>query len=203
MEEPPKDLHYLVTRIINPTLNTVIATLTSYEAKTLKYREDYAIVKAHSPPMLVAKELQGWRDDLFREYNNNNVIKGETDIVKEYKQLVDYTYSKLHSFDKDLAKVVLEDLFDLGRTIEKYLTGNVNTFAYVHFFDEVKTLKTQVEEIKREMDNKLTKLNNEMNNKVKQLEERLKEAKSKSFKLGLVTGLGIGIALLIITSYFL
>ena len=53
------------------------------------------------------------------------------------------------------------------------------------------------------MDNKLTKLNKEMNNKVKQLEGRLKETKSKSFKFGLATGLGIGIALLITVIYFL
>lgn len=62
-----KDLHYLISKVINPILNSIIAKL--HDSKFIHYRDGTLDVTEYSTSELVAKSLKEWRDNLWYKYS--------------------------------------------------------------------------------------------------------------------------------------
>ena len=134
-----KDLHYLVTRIINPSLNTIIAKL--YDNKVLHYRDYNLDVKEYSIPTLVAKALEDWRDELWHKYSRKNLSGVYMEFISDYSSTINYVYSRLYHVNRELAEDVKPDLILLGQKIEEYLTGKIEVFS--NFTFEVEKNKSE------------------------------------------------------------
>ncbi len=127
---PPKDLHYLVTRIINPYLNTIIALLRKADTSVVYYRDGTLDVRGFSLPSVMAGELEDWRDNLWYNYHDEDVNRNPDEILIDYLSIARYVYSRLYRTKnwKGLAENIKYDLIFIGQEMEKYLKGNVEIF---------------------------------------------------------------------------
>ncbi|NJF25051.1 hypothetical protein [Thermococcus sp. Bubb.Bath] len=121
------DLHYLITRTINPILNSIIATL--HNGSVVYYRDGTLDVTGYSTPELMAKFLADWRDELWYKYSGKNLTEVSEDILYDYIETINYVYRRLHHTDRETAKKVEADMILLGQKIEEYLTGKVKVFS--------------------------------------------------------------------------
>ncbi|KUH33154.1 hypothetical protein APY94_07035 [Thermococcus celericrescens] len=131
-----KDLHYLITRIINPILNPIIATL--HSGPVVHYKDGTLDVTEYPIPELMAEFLTDWRDGLWYKYSGKNPTDVSGDILHEYMETINYVYRRPHSVDEETAKQVGRDLILLGQKIEEYLTGKVEVFSDFVFEAEKK-----------------------------------------------------------------
>jgi len=139
-----KDLHYLVTRIINPYLNTIIAML--YDNEVLHYREYTVDVREYSVPTLVVKALEEWRNELWYKYAKTDLSEAYMDFINDYSSIINYAYSRLYHANIELAEKIKPDLILLGQKIEEYLTGKVEVFSNFTFDVEKKKSETLSQE---------------------------------------------------------
>lgn len=82
MEE--RDLHYFITRIVNPDLNWIAVSLRS-ERRVVHGRIGYTGVKwvDKTPGDYIAERLEEWRDNLWYRYEKDFPANGEA-ILDEY-----------------------------------------------------------------------------------------------------------------------
>ncbi|ASJ08173.1 hypothetical protein A3L11_02600 [Thermococcus siculi] len=125
--ETPKDLHYLITRIINPILNSIIATL--HDGSIVYYRDGTVDVTEYSTPELMARFLADWRDELWYKYSGKNLTDVSEDILYDYMETINYIYRRLHHINKNKTKEVGADMILLGQKLEEYLTGKIEMFS--------------------------------------------------------------------------
>ncbi len=80
-----EDFHDLITKIVNPKLNSVIGLL--YGRGGIEkgvYRVDYSTVKHSTIESHLAKEIEDWRDEIYREYNGKDLLSIKDKFIKEY-----------------------------------------------------------------------------------------------------------------------
>ena len=137
-----KDLHYLISKVINPILNSIIAKL--HDSKFIHYRDGTLDVTEYSTSELVAKSLKEWRDNLWYKYSKKDLTEASEEILFDYSREVNYVYFRLYSTEKSLAEEIKGDLILLGQKIEEYLTGKVGVFSNF-MFDVEKSNSLQME----------------------------------------------------------
>ncbi|WP_175058952.1 transglutaminase-like domain-containing protein [Thermococcus sp. 2319x1] len=146
--ETSKDLHYLITRIINPILNSIIATLS--DNYVLYYRDGSLNFKEYTTPNLMARFLEDWRKELWYKYSGKNLAEVSEEILSDYIRAIEYVYSRLYKFP--IAENIKADLILLGQKIEEYLTGKIEMFSNFTFEIEKSKPKTSRKEEKEEPD---------------------------------------------------
>ena len=154
-----KDLHYFVTRIINPDLNWIIVSLRS-PRHVVHGRDGYTGLHwtDHSVSDTLASRLEEWRDNLWYKYKDNFPENGKQ-ILDEFFDILIAAEAKLpEGPDKDS---VLKRLWELAKEMGKYLELD----EYVS--QKVEEVKKKAAEI-RERDN--------------YLREKVREAISKESK---------------------
>ena len=161
-----KDLHYLVTRVINPRLNYIIAALA--DAKVKKFREDYVDVKMYSKAGLAAKWLEDWRSELFHRYSSDDINRDPDRFLRDYMSVIDYVYGKFGDERVD----VLHELWILGVEVEKYLKDSVETFNVGKLLVRYYSTKSELDDLRKRLDELDSRLSSESSEKLS-LKERL------------------------------
>lgn len=194
-----KDLHYLITRVINPRLNYIIAALA--DAKVKKFREDYVDVKMYSSTGLAAKWLEEWRNELFHKYSSDDINRDPDRFLKDYMSVIDYVYDKFGGERTD----ILHELWLLGVEVEKYLKDSVETFNVGKLLARYYSTKSELDDLKKKLDELDSRLSSESSEKLS-LKERLDKVlqeheelkvKMRSYLIGgFVGGFVLGLALL-------
>lgn len=142
--QPSKDLHYLITRIINPILNSIIATL--HDNSVVHYKDWGVNIKEYTTPEVMAKFLEDWRNELWHKYYGKNLSEVSEEILYDYMRAINYVYTRLYNQGETfhIGKEIKADLILLGQKIEEYLTGKVEVFSNF-MFDVEKSKPLQME----------------------------------------------------------
>ena len=113
------DIHYFITRIINPYLNWIIVSLRS-SGHIVYGRDGYTGLRwtDHSVSDRLASKLEYWRDNLWYEYKQDFPENGKK-ILDEFFEILVESEAKL-SDDPD-KKEALQGLWELAKLMGKYL----------------------------------------------------------------------------------
>ena len=113
-----KDLHYFITRIINPDLNWIVVSLRS-EHKVVYGRIGYTGVKwvDKTPLDRIADRLEEWRDNLWYKYKKDFPENGEAILDEYFRILLD---AELVFYDSG-EKSVVQGLWELAERMGAYL----------------------------------------------------------------------------------
>ena len=114
-----KDLHYLITRIINPYLNWVIIELRSGN-RIVYGRDGYTGLKwtDHTMGDFLASELEEWRNELWYKYRDNFFERGH-EIIDSLLDIMVRIEAKLP--DSETKERVIKDLWEMAEKIGDYL----------------------------------------------------------------------------------
>jgi hypothetical protein len=113
-----KDLHYFVTRIINPDLNWIVVSMQS-NRRVVHGRDGYTRVNwtDKSPLDEVADRLTEWRDNLYYGYQRDFPANGKEILEGYFKILLDVELL-LHD---DSDSKVLAGLWELAESMGDFL----------------------------------------------------------------------------------
>lgn len=115
-----KDLHYLVTRIINPHLNLVVSILRS-GGRVVYGRDGYTGLRwvDHTLGDMLASELERWRDELWYRYSDSDFIERGREIIDSLLEILIRVDAKLPD---DVNKYkLMDELWEMAGKVEKYL----------------------------------------------------------------------------------
>ncbi|NJD99579.1 hypothetical protein E3E26_07245 [Thermococcus sp. LS1] len=175
MQSKRCDIHYLVTRIINPTLNWIIVTMrssqhvlkgrinTQYGPANLRWR-DTTIWDSFSI------ELEVWRDDLWR-YEKKESVDPEL-ILEPLFSILSRMEAKLP--DNEKKQRILSELYEMVLRIGRYLEAEEyvkkelsevkSRAAYIKEMDE--NLKNTIRESQRKLSREAPIVYSSLNNSV-------------------------------------
>ncbi|NJE31411.1 hypothetical protein E3E38_10190 [Thermococcus sp. 18S1] len=151
-----RELHYLVTRIINPTLNWVIVALRSNHV--VYGREGYTGLKwtDHTLGDYFASELEDWKNALWYKYKDNFLEKAEEIL----DSLLDIMVRMDARLQHDNKQRIMNKLWEMvGETaeylqVEGYVEAKREEFARrveeIKKYDE--KIKKKLEELNRDND---------------------------------------------------
>jgi len=112
-----KDLHYFITRIINPDLNWIVVSLRS-DHKVVYGRIGYTGVRWRdkTPGDYIADRLEEWRDNLWYKYKRDFPANGK-EILDEYFRIL---------YDAELAfygsgNTAVKGMWELAKRMGEYL----------------------------------------------------------------------------------
>ncbi|CAI1492953.1 protein of unknown function [Thermococcus nautili] len=114
-----KDLHYFITRIINPELNWIVVSLRS-SGRAVHGRDGYINItwRGHTVGDSLASMLEDWRDGLWYRYRENFPSNGR-EILDEFLDILTYAEAKLPR-ESDGSRI-LEALWELAGAMGAYL----------------------------------------------------------------------------------
>jgi len=117
MEE--KDLHYFITRIINPDLNWIVVSLRS-SRRVVHGRDGYTGLRwtDHTIADSLATKLEEWRDNLWYKYKRDFPANGKA-ILDEFFEILVEIEAKLS--DDPNKERVLRGLWELAESMGEYL----------------------------------------------------------------------------------
>ncbi|ASJ07097.1 transglutaminase-like domain-containing protein [Thermococcus pacificus] len=146
-----KDLHYLITRIINPHLNWIIASLRSNN-RVLHGRDGYTSIHwvDHTLSDTFASELEGWRDNLWYKYKEDFLERG-AEILDSLLEIMIRIEAKLP--DNDSKSRIMSDLWRMAGEIEGYLELNGYLESRKEYFtNKALEIRKRDEELRRKLE---------------------------------------------------
>jgi len=110
-----KDLHYFITRIVNPDLNWIVASLRS-SRRVLHGRDGYTGVawRDKTPGDYIADRLEEWRDNLWYKYKRDFPANGKA-ILDEYFRIL------YEAESYGISAPALQRLWELAERMGEYL----------------------------------------------------------------------------------
>ena len=146
---PEKDLHYLITRIINPYLNWIIASLRSNN-RVLYGRDGYTSIHwmDHTLGDMLASKLEEWRDNLWYNYREDFLERG-AEILDSLLEIMIQIEAKLPDNSKS---VVMSKLWEMATKVEAYLglSGYLESRGG-YFTNKVAEIKRRDEELRQKL----------------------------------------------------
>lgn len=144
-----KDLHYLITRIINPHLNLVITMLRS-GGRVVYGRDGYTGLRwvDHTLGDMLASELEKWRDEMWYRYSDSDLVEKGEEIIDSLLEILIQLDAKLPD---DVSKYkLLDELWEMAGKVEKYLgLGGYIASRRDYFNAKVESMRKRDEELRR------------------------------------------------------
>jgi len=146
-----RNLHYLITRIINPHLNLVITILRS-DSRVIHGRDGYTGLRwvDHALGDMFASELERWRDELWYKYSDSDFISRGKEIIDSLLEILIRIDAKLPD---DVNKYrLMDELWEMAGKVEKYLgiEGYI-TSKKDYFNAKVKSIRKHDEELRKKV----------------------------------------------------
>ncbi|MBE8538833.1 hypothetical protein [Geoglobus acetivorans] len=187
------DIYDLITKIINPKLNNVIGLLYGYGGmKKGTYKIDYATAKQFTPESRLAKEIEEWREEIYRKYDGKDLKSLRYDLIGDYWRFFRHVCGELQKLDSKLAKIVFDTMFELGGIIEMWLDKNKEFFSVYNLLTEKNKELSDLQE-------RITSLEDKIKEKevlIGEIESEYKGHSQSMFKKGLALGFISGIAVM-------
>ncbi|AIY90796.1 hypothetical protein GACE_1768 [Geoglobus acetivorans] len=195
-----EDFHDLITKLINPKLNNVIGLLYGHggiEEKT--NRVDYTTVKHSTIEAHLAKEIEEWRDEIYKKYNGKNLLSIKEELIEDYYKFFKQLYDKLMRINRAIAKDVFQILYVLGENLEESLSGEKTHFSV---YDMIIEKNKEISKLK----NSIIVLENKIKEKkslINDMSSEYKKYGKSQFKKGIALGFIMGIAVMSALVYLL
>ena len=148
---PKKDLHYLITRIINPYLNWIIISLRSNN-RVLHGRDGYTGIHwvDHTLSDTFASELEGWRNNLWYNYREDFLERGD-EILNSLLEIMIRIEAKLP--DSDSKGRITSNLWEMAGKVEAYLGLNGYLESRKEYFiNKAVEIRRRDKELRRKME---------------------------------------------------
>ncbi|NJE47411.1 hypothetical protein E3E35_08365 [Thermococcus sp. GR7] len=148
---PEKDLHYLITRIINPYLNWIIASLRSNN-RVLYGRDGYTSIHwvDHTLSDTFASELEEWRNNLWYNYRGDFLERG-AEILDSLLEIMIRIEAKLP--DNDSKSRIMSNLWEMAMKVEAYLGLNGYLESRKEYFiNKAVEIRRRDEELRRKLE---------------------------------------------------
>jgi len=119
MPTEKKDLHYFITRVVNPYLNWIVVSLRSSE-HVVYGRDGYTGFRwsDHSISDKLASRLEEWRDNLWYNYRQDFPENGR-EILDKFFEILVMAEAKLSEDPKN--ESAIKELWELAEEMGKYL----------------------------------------------------------------------------------
>jgi len=150
-----KDLHYFITRIINPDLNWIVVSLRSSQ-RVVYGRDGYTGLKwtDHTIADSLATRLEEWRDNLWYKYKRDFPANGKAILDEFFEILIDVEAKLPDGSEKER---ILQGFYELVESMGEYLDLSEYVFQKV---EEVKKRAVEIRErdqyLRRKMEEAMT-----------------------------------------------